>query len=227
MDLLAHWDYAAQFSGYQAAALMVGIDPGSPDAPPSDQSPIKAVFERMALHYDHALQRYHHDVLGNFEIDIEVIAHNAPFSLVSLSMYRLFNQWRSDQVPHDTAFADWLMDDRQSAFDAQNFSREEIVDWLQANDLKSVYRFDLGEPSAGEKVAGRWPWGDHHTEMLGHLEAAANKWWVNYDHTDPTTAPTNADVSTWLKNERKLSQNKADAIASILRADGLQAGPRT
>lgn len=74
--------------------------------------------------------------------------------------------------------------------------------------------------------ATRWPWGNHHTEALGHLEAAARRWWVNYDLMDATTMPTNAEVADWLKNERGVSQTSADAMASILRLDGLKTGPR-
>ena len=72
----------------------------------------------------------------------------------------------------------------------------------------------------------RWPWGNHHTEYLGHLEAAARKWWTLYDPDDPTTAPTNEIVSDWLQSERKLSKERSKAIASMLRPDGLPTGPR-
>ena len=71
-----------------------------------------------------------------------------------------------------------------------------------------------------------WPWGDYETDLLRHLKEAAAKWWVNFEPSDPTTAPTNAQVIDWLKDERNLSQNKAEAIAMILRADNLPAGPR-
>lgn len=73
----------------------------------------------------------------------------------------------------------------------------------------------------------KWPWGPHHTDALGHLEAAANRFWGSlYDPSDPTTAPTNEMVAEWLRNERNVSKEKAYAIASILRADGLKTGPR-
>jgi len=87
----------------------------------------------------------------------------------------------------------------------------------------SAIKEELGssnDPSA------RWPWGNHHTELLGHLEAAALRYWVNYDPTDATTAPTNKDVSEWLMNERKLPQKPAESIASMLRPDRLPTGPR-
>lgn len=77
-----------------------------------------------------------------------------------------------------------------------------------------------------DKIRAKWPWGDHHTKALGDLEAAAQRWWVNYDPTQPDTAPTKDQVSEWLQSERKISKNMADSIASILRADGLPAGPR-
>ena len=71
-----------------------------------------------------------------------------------------------------------------------------------------------------------WPWGSHHTAMLGHLEAAARRFWVNVDPSDNTTAPTNKEVSDWLEKERKVSNAGAKAIASILRQEDLPTGPR-
>lgn len=73
----------------------------------------------------------------------------------------------------------------------------------------------------------KWPWGNHHTEALGHMEAAAKRFWAElYDPTDPSTAPTNEMVERWLVTERGVSKQKAAAIASILRLDGLRTGPR-
>ena len=71
-----------------------------------------------------------------------------------------------------------------------------------------------------------WPWGNHHTEALGHLEAAASHYWILFDPDDSSTAPTNDMVSDWLQSERKVSKIRALAIASMLRADGLPSGPR-
>ena len=78
----------------------------------------------------------------------------------------------------------------------------------------------------GIELSSRWPWGQHHTEYLGHLDAAARKFWVLYEPSDPTTAPTNDMVSDWLQSERGISREKARAIASMLRPDGLPTGPR-
>lgn len=85
-------------------------------------------------------------------------------------------------------------------------------------------------PKSGDtdpiQKTSHWPWGVHHTEYLGHLDAAARKWWTLYDPSDPTTAPTNDMVADWLMTERRVSKDKARAMASILRADGLPTGPR-
>jgi hypothetical protein len=104
--------------------------------------------------------------------------------------------------------------------------RSEMVKWLKTNSLPSVYEFDLTKKQ-NQQITGRWPWGEHHTELLGHLEAAAIKWWTNYDPADRTTAPRNEDVTSWLMKEYKLSEKMASAIASILRPDDLPTGPRT
>jgi hypothetical protein len=84
----------------------------------------------------------------------------------------------------------------------------------------------LSEPEKIRMDVPRWPWGNHHTELLGQLNAAASRWWVNRDPDDNTTAPTNEEVSAWLQ-QRGVSKRSADALATILRADGLPTGPRT
>ena len=75
--------------------------------------------------------------------------------------------------------------------------------------------------------AGPWPWGAHHTELLGHLDAAAQKFWVHYDPANAkATAPKNETVVNWLETERRVSHTVAVAMATILRIDGLPTGPR-
>lgn len=99
--------------------------------------------------------------------------------------------------------------------------RADLEAHMRARDsFKIQHGYSLNVP------ATHWPWGNHHTESLGHLEAAAKRLWVNYDPTDATTAPTNKAVSEWLITERKVSQKMAESIASILRPDGLATGPR-
>lgn len=84
-----------------------------------------------------------------------------------------------------------------------------------------------GNQTVDAKVPdSHWPWGAHNTHLLSCMEAAAKRFWLLYDPSDPSTAPTNNQVASWLKDEYGISNDKANAIASILRADGLPAGPR-
>lgn len=89
----------------------------------------------------------------------------------------------------------------------------------------AIHRDDL-QGIAAPTAAPQWPWGSHDTKLLGHLAAAAERFWKNYDPTDHTTAPLSEDVKGWLQ-ERGLSSGVASAIAQILRANDLPSGPRT
>lgn len=77
-----------------------------------------------------------------------------------------------------------------------------------------------------ESTRSKWPWGNHETSLLRQLADAATEHWSGYDPTQPKrTAPKNSTVSNWLMN-KKVSKKLAEAMASILRADGLSPGPR-
>lgn len=85
-----------------------------------------------------------------------------------------------------------------------------------------------GYPFAPEGVydgSAKWPWGSHETELLRKLAAAASQFWALYDPADKTTAPTNQQVSNWLQ-QQGVQKRTADAMATILRADGLPTGRR-
>lgn len=73
--------------------------------------------------------------------------------------------------------------------------------------------------------AKNWPWGRYETELLRKLAQAANRFWKNYDPADISTAPTNEQIEEWLIGQ-KITRASAKAIATILRADGLQTGRR-
>lgn len=80
----------------------------------------------------------------------------------------------------------------------------------------------LGSTDSGTtSPAGRWPWGNHHTELLGHLEAAALEFWASYDHKKPITAPKNEVIENWLQ-ERGVAKHVSVVMASMLRLNGLK-----
>ena len=221
MASLTHWDFAAHFSGNDAAALILGIEPRESD---DDDSRIRVVIDRMELHYNHARKRHYQEAFDLNSADFMDTEADRPLELESVEMNELSRQW--DPREEVSEFSDWLASNHRSQFEDQIFSRHVVADWLSAIKLESIYQFKLEQPSNENEVTGHWPWGDHHTENLEHLEAAARKFWVNYDPSDSTTAPTNETVSTWLQTERGVSKKMADSIASMLRPDRLPTGPR-
>jgi len=126
----------------------------------------------------------------------------------------------------------WLIDVvNWNAESLENHNHDAIHEPLKhednAENSEAVEAFSpLKEDAKVSEKPPHWPWGSHHTETLGHLEAAARRFWRLYDPSDISTAPTNDMVATWLQEERGISREKARAIASMLRPDGLPTGPR-
>lgn len=224
MESLSHWDSADEFTGQAAAALVLGIEPNSLGSSGTEQDRLNVVCNRMALDYEKALKRLYHEAFNTYPEDPQEIYSNSAHELKSVKLKNLCTQWIENE--EDSPLTDWLLNDNASAFQAQKFSRETLADWLDAIKLKTAYQFRLDISRLNSNRQGHWPWGNHHTENLGHLEAAARRFWTNYDPSDPTTACKNDDVADWLETNRGISKNMAQAIASMLRADGLKTGPR-
>lgn len=219
---LSHWDFAERFSGYEAAALILGVEPRESHG---DEYRIRVVMDRMEQDYLEALETVRWETPDSF--DGQKSATTCPDDLfLSIQLEKLL--WMSHDGD-DQSLHIWLNDRRNPLFERQDFSRNKVVFWLKKVDQRSVYQFERNS-SEGESfsngTARKWPWGGHHTEALGHLEAAARRFWVAYDPAEPSSANTNATVSEWLQKERKVSKTMADSIASMLRPDGLPPGPR-
>ncbi|WP_247304809.1 hypothetical protein [Ralstonia pseudosolanacearum] len=110
---------------------------------------------------------------------------------------------------------------------------EEII--VTKQELERFEAQFLIEPEHSAAVAGFqggqrshriWPWGNHETKLLRALAEAGEQWWSTYDHDDKTTAPTNEDVSKWLRQRHGIAARVAEVMAQILRADDIPQGPR-
>jgi hypothetical protein len=106
--------------------------------------------------------------------------------------------------------------------------RVDPFDWLAWAETKSItipqpLRVLSSTPT--QQPRSKWPWGDYETELLRRLAHAGTKFWQLYDPSDPSTAPTNEQVSKWLEDQG-VSKRVAEVMAQILRADGLPTGPR-
>lgn len=215
----SHWDFAECFSGYDAAALILGIEPVDSE----DDHRVRVVVERLASEYARALKQAQWEIIP-FDENEERKVNLSEALLVSVELEKL---WRLYANGMETPLDDWIKDKRSTHFDIQRFDRNVIDRWLENVGYKSVYSFNRDITESKEICPSRWPWGTHTTIALGHVEAAARRYWMNYDPSDETSAPTNTTVSDWLQKERKVSKAMADSIASILRVDGLKTGPRT
>ena len=220
MENLSHWDYAEVFSGIEAASLIVGIDPANVQ---SEKGKVRPVIDRMISDYEGALSaaiwayEFNEEEKGKLPDAVEY-----PNQLFS---HRMFHPTGFEHSFEQNSKGHWLKDKEQTIFEHQKFSRDELARWISVNAMSSVYKFQIN--TGGHNPSDtKWPWGDHHTELLGHLEAAAKRYWVNFDPADNNTATTNTVISEWLQKERKVSRSMADSIATMLRPNGLPTGPR-
>ncbi|SFC32486.1 hypothetical protein SAMN05216344_11414 [Polaromonas sp. OV174] len=214
MENLSQWDFKSEFTGSEAAALILGIDPVEIG---SAQDVNRAVIDRMELSYYSARYRLIRNLTPSTEGD---------YLPPKADQLRSLRMTEFDDPDNENDVSEWL-GAVQSDFPYQKFTRIELSRWLAAIGVKSIYRFELEQTGVSDKPQGNWPWGEHHTKTLGYLESAAKKWWVNYDPSDVSTAPLNATVIKWLQTEFGISKTKANSIASMLRADGLPTGPHT
>jgi hypothetical protein len=87
---------------------------------------------------------------------------------------------------------------------------------------------EIAARATDEPVRPTWPWGDYTTKLLEDLAAAVTKFWKHYDpdSTDPakSKAPTNDEVRDWLFEKRGVAKRVGDAMAQVLRVDGLRPG---
>lgn len=102
---------------------------------------------------------------------------------------------------------------REQAEGALQFSRPHIEDLVnRALGKKSDAPAQASEPAS------------YTTRLLQIQSEAIQKFWVNYDPTEPDTAPSKEAVISWLINEKKCPKNSAAAIDMIIRHDSRKSG---
>jgi hypothetical protein len=209
-----HWGALVTVLDWEAVWLSLGLDPGRAARAQGRMSLgmqlIDGRYEVLPFHFD----------LDDFE-----------------AVEEDFNTLCAEHAARSRAIRNWIESDALwsrcvQTFDPE-FGRPEIQEvrlvelaercvmsgWYVADAFRQL---SLSSASSG---GGPWPWGIYETALLRNLAEAGRKFWVNYDSTDPTTAHTNQDVVDFLVG-RGVSQRIAEAMAQILRADGLRPGPR-
>jgi len=212
---LSNWKLMDDFTALEAVALVTGEDPSKVVASQVIGNP---VYQRMEFCYLARKKWLLWDGEDQDEWKKLGVATEAQL-LESQDMLR-------QSCNGGAGLVKWQMSKTQSDFIVQRFCRKELSRWLKANNVESRYQFDRVEVTKAGAKGTVWPWGSHHTELLGVLEAAANQFWVGYDPKHPKTAPKNETVIAWLL-ERGISASMANAIATMLRHNDLKSGPRS
>lgn len=126
------WDVSIEFSGEQAAALVIGLNPASEGYTRTQSTPI---YERMQHCYELKMAWLWGEMGPS---DDGLIA--SPKMLESTNL----TWWFSQVEPGSwNDFCLWSKDESRSGFATQRFAREELIRWLKAVGVESTYSFDL------------------------------------------------------------------------------------
>ena len=213
MDNLSHWDFAEHFSGYDAAALILGMEPRESA---SDEHRVRVVSDRMGLDYARAVQRAH-DEHGPYFDERDRLVHlgERPGGLLlSVEMQKL---WRDFYDGVETPFSEWLLDRRQPRYENQEFNRASIVNWLKAIGMGSVYRFDLNRSNVSRTKSAE----DIDPADLPEELHAANIAFraVTNGYGDPLATFKNKLIGYLEKNFLSLSNEAVQRIATVANSD--------
>jgi hypothetical protein len=126
MTDFSHWNFAPYFSGEEAAALIVGLEPSESV---NDRRKAEPVYRRLEQSFRYFLMWA--EVVGSDGED-----HEFPDGCTSLINCAWENKDR------DSISIEWL-ESNNCDFERQVFSRQEIVRWLRDIGLESVYSFEL------------------------------------------------------------------------------------
>jgi len=248
---LKHWHVVEKISVEQAGFLIAGVDPFDLSSPCSAniargrtfEIAIRQASERAFAYAHHLVHRLDQEPHDPHLVDIWEMSEDFERYLPSLELRNSVSEVLRDpeNVPLLVPVDPWF---------SETVYGGELMRWMEANNIESAYTFPDGQmvvirehglttwaewradresaelPAHGVSESGvSWPWGDYETMLLRKLAGAAERFWVNYDPTDATTAPTNAQVITWLKSQG-VAERTAEVMATILRVDGLRPGPR-
>lgn len=134
MSDLSHWEAAIDFTGEEAAALAVGIDPLQPGVVLTAKLPL---YDRMERCYNAARKFRLSSDDDPFDADFLGVKGTDEM-LVSCGLALQIEQYGFDDGQE---MSNWLLDDARSRFAVQRFTGQEIARWISAIALKSKFSF--------------------------------------------------------------------------------------
>ena len=140
---LSHWDIAVDFTGSQAAALALGIDPDDTSSKRGKSFPL---YQRMESCYNSKKDWLWGD-MGPMEDGL--IAKSDMLESLELRW------WALEREPRTWGdYCDWVKADIESRFEQQRFTRQELVRWLAEINFDSLYKFDISSSDAVGTITG-------------------------------------------------------------------------
>ena len=139
MANLSHWVYANDFTPYEAAFLILGIDPSTG----TDGFSNRHILERIDEAYSGALSNLRHQLivepcLPDWMLDEEEKELRPPSKILhSVEMERLLEGLKQG---NEVTIIAWVEAGRVALYE-QRFSRSELGRWIKENSLPSAYPF--------------------------------------------------------------------------------------
>ena len=138
---LSHWDFAEYFSGHEAAALMLGLEPTTVSE--DQKRRVKVVVDRMRLHYQNAIDIRPWDFPGGI---LENQVGNGTdcnlIILISFDMEELHQVYSLQGADAPRFEVEWFSNPGLVRFESQRFSRKQISNWLGVIGMVSLYPFE-------------------------------------------------------------------------------------
>jgi len=166
-------------------------------------------------------------VAASVDISPDFLTDDETFSLKLARKLRLPNEflkrYRIAEAKLDQA------DDGMATVDGDHVRLGDFARFAKARS-RNWSLPDAFPPAAASEQApagAKWPWGSYETELLKHLAAAVEEFWIKYEPGKPLTAPTNAKIDEWLKARGLGSARVREIMAQIIRADDAPRGPRS
>lgn len=131
MSNLAAWDFADEFTGEEAACLILGITPNTATA---EKEAVTRLLDVMKSDYENAKKV--------FVEDSDYCLSHLKNPRMLQSKLILFGDYYP-QLDYEDAL-NILQSSERGDFEVQKFPREEIVRWLSEYSAKSEYAFDKG-----------------------------------------------------------------------------------
>jgi hypothetical protein len=213
MTDFSHWEFAEQFDGYDAAALILGMEPRESEG---DQWRIQVITDRMEMHYQSAVEKARRTAT---EAPWKIKSMSASLTEQDLPSTQLSALWSEVVEPDgEIPFVEWLSGRGSSKFDFQKFSREQIANWLDVIGMQSKYEFRRGGTTspAREAIAIEIDPADLPIELdAANLAFRA----VMNGYGDPSKTPRNRLIDYIEENFPDFKSEQVQRIATVANPD--------